>query len=87
MFEIDNGKIRPSKNLADKLLSMLQGNEEFYMIDDQKLVYEAALNLAQTSTVKDKHVLIVEGGPGTGKSVVAINLLVQLTNKRLVANM
>ena len=84
IFEIDNGKIRPSKNLADKLLSMLQGNEEFYMIDDQKLVYESALNLAQTSTVKDKHVLIVEGGPGTGKSVVAINLLVQLTNKRLV---
>jgi len=84
MFEIDNGKIRPSKNLADKLLSMLQGNEEFFMIDDQKLVYETALNLAQISTVKDKHVLIVEGGPGTGKSVVAVNLLVQLTNKRLV---
>jgi len=85
MFEIDNGKIRPSKNLADKLLSMLQGNEEFFMIDDQKLVYETALNLVQISTVKDKHVLIVEGGPGTGKSVVAINLLVHLTNKRLVA--
>jgi hypothetical protein len=84
MFEIDNGKIRPSKNLADKLLSMLQGNEEFFMIDDQKLVYETALHLVQISTVKDKHVLIVEGGPGTGKSVVAINLLVQLTNKRLV---
>ena len=87
MFEIDNGKIKPSKNLADKLLSMLQGNEEFFMIDDQKLVYETALNLTQISSVKDKHVLIVEGGPGTGKSVVAINLLVQLTNKRLVTNM
>jgi len=34
MFEIDNGKIRPSKNLADKLLSMLQGNEEFYMVNN-----------------------------------------------------
>ncbi len=85
IFEIDNGKIRPSKNLADKLLSMLQGNEEFIMIDDQKLVFEAALNLVQISTVKDKHVLIVEGGPGTGKSVIAINLLVQLTNDRLVS--
>ncbi len=84
MFEIDKGKIRPSKNLADKLLSMLKGNEEFLMIDDQKLVYETALHLAQTSTVKDKHVLIVDGGPGTGKSVVAINLLVQLTGKQLV---
>ena len=84
MYEIDNGRIRPSKNLADTLLSMLQGNEEFFMIDDQKLVYETAMKLTQASTVKDKHVLIVEGGPGTGKSVVAINLLVQLTNKRLV---
>ncbi|MFK5914821.1 MAG: DUF2075 domain-containing protein [Woeseiaceae bacterium] len=84
MFEIDNGKIRPSKNLADKLLSMLQGNEEFYMIDDQKLVYETAYNLAKQANVKQKNVLIVEGGPGTGKSVVAINLLVQLTSERLV---
>jgi uncharacterized protein len=84
MYEIDNGKIRPSKNLADKLLSMLQGNEEFFMIDDQKLVYETALHFAQKSTAKNKHVLIVEGGPGTGKSVVAINLLVRLTDQRLV---
>ncbi|WP_300459907.1 DNA/RNA helicase domain-containing protein [Desulfobacula sp.] len=85
MYEIDKGKIKPSKNLSDKLLSMLQGNEEFIMIDDQKLVYETALKLAQTSTVKDKHILIVEGGPGTGKSVVAINLLVQTTNRKLVS--
>ena len=32
-----------------------------------------------------KQVLIVEGGPGTGKSVVAINLLVALTGRELVA--
>ncbi|MBT5175827.1 MAG: DUF2075 domain-containing protein [Nitrosomonadales bacterium] len=84
MFEIDKSKIRPSKNLADKLLSMLKGNKEFFMIDEQKIVYETALELAHKSTVKEKHVLIVEGGPGTGKSVVAINLLVHLTGKRLV---
>ena len=84
MYEIDQGKIRPSKNLADTLLSMLQGNEEFYMVDDQKLVYETALKLAKDASVKHKQVLIVEGGPGTGKSVVAINLLVQYTQQRLV---
>jgi DUF2075 family protein/SOS-response transcriptional repressor LexA len=84
MYEIDKGKIRPSKNLADRLLSMIQGNKEFIMIDDQKLAYEKALDLACRATVNDKHVLIVEGGPGTGKSVVAINLLVEITNRRLV---
>jgi hypothetical protein len=85
IYEIDKGKIRPSKNLADTLLSMLDGNQEFILIDDQKVVYETALDFAAKSTVKDKHVLIVEGGPGTGKSVVAINLLVELTNRRLVS--
>jgi len=85
MYRIDNGRIRPSKNLADKLVSLLQGNQEFLMIDDQKVVYETAMELANSSTVKDKHVLIVEGGPGTGKSVVAVNLLVALTNQRLLA--
>ncbi len=84
MYRIDKGKIRPSKNLADKLASLLQGNQEFLMIDDQKIVYETALSLANRATVKDKHVLIVEGGPGTGKSVVAVNLLVALTNKQLL---
>ena len=52
------------------------------MIDDQKLVYETALELAKRSSPSQKNVLIVEGGPGTGKSVVAINLLVELTNRR-----
>ncbi|AHF16472.1 DUF2075 domain-containing protein [Niabella soli] len=78
---IDNGKIRPSKSLADSLKSIMKGNKEFIMIDDQKVVYEQALHLAKHSNPKNKNVLIVEGGPGTGKSVVAINLLVEL-NKR-----
>lgn len=81
MLRIDNGRIRPTKSLADSLKSMIKGNKEFIMIDDQKVVYEAALTLAKHSHEKNKNVLIVEGGPGTGKSVVAINLLVEL-NKR-----
>ncbi|MHB1301466.1 MAG: DNA/RNA helicase domain-containing protein [Burkholderiales bacterium] len=85
MYLIDKGRIRPSRNLADKLDSLLRGNREFLMIDDQKIVFETALDLAERSTVKEKHVLIVEGGPGTGKSVVAVNLLVEFTKKLLLA--
>ena len=80
MYRIDKGKIRPSKMLADSLSGMMKGNQEFIMIDEQKVVYETAITLAKQSTGKDKNVLIVEGGPGTGKSVVAINLLVGITN-------
>jgi len=85
IYEIRDGRIRPSKDLSDYLVSLLQGNREFLMIDDQKLVYETALNLSKEAAVGAKNVLIVEGGPGTGKSVVAINLLVELTNRGLVA--
>ena len=79
LYRIDNGKIRPSKRLQDTLYSMLQGNDEFVMIDEQKIAYEMAIEMARESYLDDKkRVLIVEGGPGTGKSVVAINLLVDI---------
>ncbi len=85
LYKIENGRFRPSKQLTDYLESMLKGNQEFIMLDDQKIVYETALSLAQKSTYGKKNVLIVDGGPGTGKSVVAINLLVELTKRGLVS--
>jgi len=81
MNRIDTSEIRPSKSLSDSMASMLKGNEEFTMIDNQKLVYESALEIARKSEENNKNVLIVHGGPGTGKSVIAINLLVELTKK------
>lgn len=82
---IDKGKLRPSKQLADTLNSMLRGNQEFVLLDDQKVVYETALNMARKAVNGQKQVLIVEGGPGTGKSVIAINLLVELTKEGIIA--
>jgi DUF2075 family protein len=86
MYRIDNGRIRPSKGLADRLSSLLKGNPDFTLIDEQKVVYETALALGKKSSDTDRNVLIVQGGPGTGKSVVAINLLVALTRQGLVSH-
>ncbi|HMO03100.1 MAG TPA: DUF2075 domain-containing protein [Kiritimatiellia bacterium] len=86
IYRIDQGKIKPSKSLADALLNMIQGNKEFLLIDDQKLVYETALALADKAERHGKQVLLVEGGPGTGKSVVAINLLVEITKREKVVH-
>lgn len=84
LYEIDNGRIRPSKMLQDSLSQMLKGNKEFYMIDDQKIIYEYALSSAiETVGNNEKNVMIVRGGPGTGKSVLAINLLVELNNRNM----
>jgi DUF2075 family protein len=79
LYELVNGRIRPSKALADSLSGLLKGKPEFVLIDDQKEVYEAALTAAKSSSAERPRVLIIEGGPGTGKTVLALNLLVKLT--------
>jgi len=84
MYRIENGRLKPSKQLADTISSMLKGNSEFIMLDDQKLVFETAIRMAQRAKIDKKQILIVEGGPGTGKSVVAINLLSELTKREYV---
>jgi len=84
LYRIENGVIKPSKNLADALVSMLDGNPEFLMLDEQKLVYETAIDLAHKAQKGKKQTFIVKGGPGTGKSVVAINLLAELTKRELL---
>jgi DUF2075 family protein/archaellum biogenesis ATPase FlaH len=81
--KIDSSPIRPSKQLADAAGSMLQGNEEFVLIDDQKTVLEMIVATAVKGQVENKQVLIIKGGPGTGKSVIAMNALARLTNLRM----
>ena len=82
LYFIDNGKIKPSKSLQDSIAGMLKGNKEFIMIDEQKVVYEEVLNISRQSQIDEKkRVIIIQGGPGTGKTVVAVNLLAQLTNE------
>jgi hypothetical protein len=85
IVEIENGRIRPSRRLIDSLLGMLEGKQEFVLIDDQKVAYETVLADAVAASEGSKRVIIIDGGPGTGKSVVAINLLAALTARRLMA--
>ena len=79
LYHIDQGRIVPSKALQDSLSSMLKGNQEFTLIDDQKVIFEKALEIAKKKTNKKK-VYIIHGGPGTGKTVLAINMLVAILN-------
>lgn len=88
LMKIENGKLKPAKALQDAMSSMLKGNQEFYLIDEQKVVYEKIKELVTLSLKQKNHkyTIIVEGGPGTGKSVVAIQLLCDLIQKGYSAN-
>jgi DUF2075 family protein len=83
LYAIENGRIRPSKMLADSVAALMQGRSEFVLLDDQKVVFETALQAdARAEQRQRKQVVIVQGGPGTGKSVVAINLLATLLARK-----
>ncbi len=87
IYYLDSGRLRPSKSLQDVLASMMRGNSEFTLLDTQKVIYEEILAAAR-QVVKSgkKHTIIVKGGPGTGKSVLAINLLTELINRGMSAS-
>jgi DUF2075 family protein len=80
---VDQSLIRPSKQLADAVGSMLNGQEEFVLLDEQKTAFETIIRNARQAQSGTKKVLIIKGGPGTGKSVISINALAKLTSERM----
>ena len=66
---------------------MAQGKPEFKMIDEQKVAYQNILwAYDEYLRTGRKQVVIVKGGPGTGKSVIAVKLLVEMTRRKLLAH-
>ena len=81
MDKIDHGRIRPSKSLADSLVALLKTTTRVHPFRRTKSRLQRNRHgrhpqHCQANASSPKQVLIVRGGPGTGKSVVAINLLV-----------
>ena len=86
IFILDRGRLKPSKSLQDVLSSMMEGNQEFVLLDTQKVVHEDILHQARAiARGGDKRVLVVRGGPGTGKSILAVNLLSEITSMGMSA--
>lgn len=84
LFEVMDGKIRPSQMLVESLGQMLNGNKCYELIDDQRIVYSNLRHeLFKLAHSDQKHVFIVNGGMGTGKSLIAIQLLATLTKHGL----
>lgn len=82
LYTIEHGKIKPSIALQDAISSLLKGNQVFTMIDEQQVAYATIKKLVEMTIDSDeKHTVIIQGGPGTGKSVIAINLLSYLITR------
>jgi len=80
IVDVDGGKIKPAKSLQDSIAGMMKGNPEFNLIESQKVAHDRIVIEARCAQ-RDakKHIVIVKGGPGTGKSVIAIAVMAKLT--------
>lgn len=71
--------IGPSKKLLDHTSEMINKQQIFNLIDDQIVAYNAIRHKAkQLAKTDKKSVVIVKGGPGTGKSVIALEIMGEL---------
>lgn len=79
---IEEGKYRPSKKLMEHIEGVIRGRHEYILLDEQQVVYDRVLSSAREGFHdRRKTVIIVKGGPGTGKSVIAINLMADLLHQ------
>lgn len=79
--------INPSKKLLDHTSDMINKRQIFNLIDDQIAAYNSIMHKAKKlSKSKEKSVVIVKGGPGTGKSVIALEVMGELLrqNKKVM---
>ena len=87
LYLIDHGRLRPTKALQDSLASMVKGNKEFMLLDEQAVCFDMCLKtMNQCLKDRKKRTIIIQGGPGTGKSVLAVNLLMEYINQSLNAS-
>ncbi len=77
---IEQSKYRPSKKLMDHVGKVIRGIPQYILLDEQQIVYDKVFSCAKEGFHdKQKTVIIIKGGPGTGKSVIAINLMADLS--------
>jgi uncharacterized protein len=85
-FEIFNrfmqSPIRPTKKLLDNVSKVIKNEVVFSLLNEQLVAKNLIWSkVSKASKNREKSVVIVHGGPGTGKSVIAINILAEAAQR------
>lgn len=80
---VERSKFRPSKRLLDHINDVIKREPRFVLLDEQEVVFSRIVGRVRGGLDhRLKHVFLVHGGPGTGKSVLAINLMAVLSGEK-----
>jgi len=98
--EVEQSKLRPSKKLLKQvsgvikqklkgelqLFGQVRAKGDYILLDEQLIVYDTVMSIAKKAKDSHKYAVIVKGGAGTGKSVVGLQLLADLTASNINAH-
>ena len=74
------GRFRPHKRLLDYTAQMIRREPTFVLLDEQQVVLNHVLTRVRARSLSsEQSVFLIHGGPGTGKSLIAVNLLAELS--------
>ncbi|GIF66224.1 ATP-binding protein [Asanoa ishikariensis] len=74
--------VRPSRLLLQHAAEEIQQRSHFTLLDEQHVAYELVMRAVERARVANsKRVVVVEGGPGSGKSVIALSIMGELARQ------
>ncbi|MFJ9557813.1 DNA/RNA helicase domain-containing protein [Nocardiopsis sp. NPDC101807] len=77
-----SGKIRPSRQLMKVAAAEVKERTQFTLLDEQHTAFRMVMHAVERAHENDrKTAVIISGGPGSGKSVIALSLLGELSRK------
>jgi uncharacterized protein len=80
--EFLSSRAAPSRQLLAVAAAEIREREQFVLLDQQRLAYNLVLHATEAARAGDsKTAIIVSGGPGSGKSVIALSLLGELARQ------
>jgi hypothetical protein len=73
---LTGARFRPSKRVLENLEAVLESRDEWHLLDEQRLAFNAILDeVRRQQAGAGRAVILVRGAPGTGKTVIAVQLL------------
>lgn len=80
--QLMNSAVRPSKQLLSLAADEVQNREQFVLLDEQQVAYSMTMSaVRRANEANSKTVVKVTGGPGSGKSVIALSLMGELSRQ------
>jgi hypothetical protein len=77
---VATSEFRPHKRLLDHVARVIRNEPVFTLLDEQQVAYNAIMDSVRVAGQNQHKVaFIVAGGPGTGKSVIAVNLVAEMS--------